>query len=85
MPERPPSHVFQARIFYAEPTFALHRNIPARVYSGGTYYVHAPDEFKAEDLAIAEFRRKAAQSSVSWVREIVRCEVCRCTSNAVAS
>jgi hypothetical protein len=85
MPESPPSDVFQVRIFYEEPTFALHRNIPVKEYRGGTFYVHAPDELQAEDLAIAEFREQATQSGVSWVREIVRCEVCRFFSSAVAS
>ncbi|MFA5762770.1 MAG: hypothetical protein WC931_04260 [Bacilli bacterium] len=72
---REQAHVFQVRVFYVEPTYAKARNIPVKEYSG-TFYVRAADESVAEDLAVDEFREKAAQSGVGWVRQIVRCETC---------
>ena len=70
-------YVYQVRVFYVEPTYAKYRGIPVKGYSG-TFYLRAVDESRAAELAVAEFRDKAARSGVGWVRQIVRCEACRC-------
>ncbi len=64
------SCAFLVRIEYREPTYELVRSLKPTAYSW-TYRVLGRSREHAEQLALAEFRRMAALSSVGWVREIV--------------
>ena len=62
--------VYRVRINYTEPSFARRLGDESRVFSW-TYRIQASSQTHAEDYAQTLFHRRATQSSVGWIREIV--------------
>ena len=61
------------RLSYQEPTWDEANERPVRTFTG-SFTVLASDDRGAIGAAVAEFRRIAALSSVSWPREVVGAE-----------
>ena len=64
-------HRYSVAIHYREPTYALRHGRPDHPYRY-TLEVVAIDPDHAREKALREFHRRAALSSVSWVRQIER-------------
>lgn len=63
------ARTYVVRIGYREPEYARCRGIEAHTYSG-EFRVVASSVAHAIDMAMDAFREAAAQSSVSWRREV---------------
>jgi hypothetical protein len=66
---------FKVLIPYREPTYAMRSGGPRREPYLTILEVEAASEEEAIERAIVEFRERARQSSVSWVRKIQRDDI----------
>lgn len=65
---------YRVRLLYREPTYELAAGRVREPYSA-TYLVDANSSDEAREVALLRFRQVERLSSVSWVREVVGCEI----------
>jgi hypothetical protein len=74
---------FLVEVRYREPSYETRHGRRALPYRF-RYSIEALDERAAEQLAVAEFHRITALSSVGWTREIVEIDVVPAIASAAA-
>ena len=68
------SYMFEVTVHYTEPLYRLYRKLPPKVYTCRSK-VDAEDFTEALSQALAIFKLTTQQSSVGWLRKVVRVEV----------
>ncbi len=66
--------MFNVIVHYTEPLYRLYRKLPPKVYSCRSK-IEASDFDEALSEALAIFKLTTKQSSVGWLRKVVRVEV----------
>ena len=66
--------MFNVIVHYTEPLYRLYRKLPPTVYSCRSK-IEAADFAEALSEALAVFKLTTKQSSVGWLRQVVKVEV----------